>query len=73
MWTIEFKMAPRPPHPLTNQEHVLLLAKPESGSLFGRVTAEFIRCAKESTARDPRVLMRNMRQFMNGLKNYLVR
>ncbi len=55
------------------QEHVLLLSKPESGTLFGRVTAEFIRCAKESAERDPRVLMRNMRQFMNGLKNYLLR
>ncbi len=52
---------------------MLLLSKPESGTLFGRVTAEFIRCAKESAERDPRVLMRNMRQFMNGLKNYLLR
>lgn len=55
------------------QDHVVLLSQPESGSLFGRVTAEFIRCARESAVRDPRILMRNMRQFMNGLKNYLVR
>ena len=52
---------------------MVLLSRPESGSLFGRVTAEFIRCAKESTEKDPRILMRNMRQFMNGLKNYLLR
>jgi hypothetical protein len=55
------------------QNHVMLLARPESGTLFARVTEEFIRCAKESQVQDPRVLMRNMRQFMNGLKNYLLR
>jgi hypothetical protein len=55
------------------QNHVMLLAQPESGTLFARVTEEFIRCAKESPVQDPRVLMRNMRQFMNGLKNYLLR
>ncbi|XP_049533838.1 protein sprint [Anopheles darlingi] len=43
-------------------------------STFSRNISNFIACTKESkTAPHPQVVMRNMRQFMSGMKNYLVK
>ncbi|XP_058826016.1 protein sprint isoform X4 [Topomyia yanbarensis] len=41
-------------------------------STFSRNILNFISCTKESKAA-PQVIMRNMRQFMSGMKNYLVK
>ncbi|KAM7346393.1 src homology 2 domain-containing protein sprint isoform 2-T2 [Cochliomyia hominivorax] len=40
---------------------------------FARNIENFISCTKESREAAPQVVMRNMRQFMNGMKNYLVK
>ena len=48
------------------------LARDET-TIFGMNIAKFVQCTEESKERDPSVVMRNMRQFMNGMKNYLVR
>ncbi|XP_014085357.1 protein sprint isoform X5 [Bactrocera oleae] len=42
-------------------------------STFARNIENFISCTKESREAAPQVVMRNMRQFMNGMKNYLVK
>ncbi len=42
-------------------------------TLFGLSVAKFVQCTEESREKDPAVVMRNMRQFMSGMKNYLVR
>jgi len=34
---------------------------------------QFITCTQESQQSDTRIVMRNMRQFMTGMKNYLIR
>uniref|UniRef100_A0A182K1U2 Protein sprint n=1 Tax=Anopheles christyi TaxID=43041 RepID=A0A182K1U2_9DIPT len=53
--------------------YALYLAnKPDS--TFSRNISNFIACTKESKAAPhPQVVMRNMRQFMSGMKNYLVK
>uniref|UniRef100_A0A4Y0AX31 VPS9 domain-containing protein n=1 Tax=Anopheles funestus TaxID=62324 RepID=A0A4Y0AX31_ANOFN len=49
-----------------------LASKPDS--TFSRNISNFIACTKESKAAPhPQVVMRNMRQFMSGMKNYLVK
>uniref|UniRef100_A0A182Q2Z6 Protein sprint n=1 Tax=Anopheles farauti TaxID=69004 RepID=A0A182Q2Z6_9DIPT len=50
-----------------------LAGKPDS--TFSRNISNFIACTKESKAQapHPQVVMRNMRQFMSGMKNYLVK
>ncbi|XP_036339561.1 protein sprint isoform X2 [Rhagoletis pomonella] len=50
----------------------LQLAQDQS-STFARNVENFISCTKESREAAPQVVMRNMRQFMNGMKNYLVK
>ena len=42
-------------------------------TLFGLSVSQFVQCTEESREKDPAVVMRNMRQFMSGMKNYLVR
>lgn len=42
-------------------------------STFSRNIENFISCTKESRETSPQVVMRNMRQFMSGMKNYLVK
>jgi hypothetical protein len=42
-------------------------------STFARNVENFISCTKESRESTPQVVMRNMRQFMSGMKNYLVK
>ncbi|XP_053696770.1 protein sprint [Sabethes cyaneus] len=44
----------------------------DTESTFSRNISNFIFCTKESKAA-PQVVMRNMRQFMSGMKNYLVK
>ena len=45
----------------------------ESSSLFGQSVGHFLSCTVESREGSPYVVMRNVRQFMTGLKNYLTR
>ncbi|CAB0015899.1 unnamed protein product [Nesidiocoris tenuis] len=41
-------------------------------TVFAQTIDNFISCTKESKETRPQVVMRNMRQFMTGMKNYLV-
>ncbi|KAH8306581.1 hypothetical protein KR018_002850, partial [Drosophila ironensis] len=52
--------------------YTLQLAQDQS-STFARNIENFICCTKESREAAPQVVMRNMRQFMSGMKNYLVK
>ncbi|XP_015034076.2 uncharacterized protein LOC6641409 isoform X6 [Drosophila willistoni] len=52
--------------------YTLQLAQDPS-STFARQIENFICCTKESREAAPQVIMRNMRQFMSGMKNYLVK
>ncbi|KAH8265165.1 hypothetical protein KR044_010618, partial [Drosophila immigrans] len=52
--------------------YTLQLAQDPS-STFARNIENFISCTKESREAVPQVIMRNMRQFMSGMKNYLVK
>lgn len=45
----------------------------DSSSTFSKNIDNFICCTKESREVEPQKVMRNMRQFMNGMKNYLVK
>ncbi|CAG0882884.1 unnamed protein product [Cyprideis torosa] len=40
---------------------------------FAKSISHFITCTKESSESSPFIVMRNMRQFMTGIKNYLVK
>jgi len=40
---------------------------------FSQNIDNFIQCTRESKETTPHVIMRNMRQFMSGMKNYLVK
>ncbi|XP_064091398.1 protein sprint-like isoform X1 [Macrobrachium nipponense] len=44
----------------------------DTSTTFCRAVSNFITCTLESTERDPAVVTRNVRQFMSGMKNYLV-
>lgn len=44
----------------------------DRSTVFARTIDNFISCTKESKETRPQVVMRNMRQFMTGMKNYLV-
>ncbi|CAL4150033.1 unnamed protein product [Meganyctiphanes norvegica] len=39
---------------------------------FSQAVTQFINCTLSSTERDPAIVVRNVRQFMSGMKNYLV-
>ncbi|XP_017870793.1 PREDICTED: protein sprint isoform X4 [Drosophila arizonae] len=52
--------------------YTLQLAQ-DPNSTFARNIENFISCTKESREAAPQVVMRNMRQFMSGMKNYLVK
>lgn len=45
----------------------------DASSTFARNIQNFITCTKEAREITPQVMMRNMRQFMSGMKNYLVK
>lgn len=44
----------------------------DTSTTFSRAIANFLTCTLESPERDPAVVTRNVRQFMSGMKNYLV-
>ncbi|XP_065347669.1 protein sprint isoform X3 [Cloeon dipterum] len=52
--------------------YALQLAADKS-TTFAQNVENFIQCTRESKERSPNVAMRNMRQFMSGMKNYLVK
>ncbi|XP_067011563.2 protein sprint [Anabrus simplex] len=45
----------------------------DSSTTFAQNIDNFISCTRESREVNPQVVMRNMRQFMSGMKNYLVK
>ncbi|XP_064600127.1 uncharacterized protein LOC135466527 isoform X2 [Liolophura sinensis] len=45
----------------------------DQNTTFGCTISNFIQCTKESKEQNPQIVMRNVRQFMNGIKNYLVK
>uniref|UniRef100_A0A1B6C8N4 Protein sprint n=1 Tax=Clastoptera arizonana TaxID=38151 RepID=A0A1B6C8N4_9HEMI len=45
----------------------------DKSTTFAQNIDNFIACTKESREVRPQVVMRNMRQFMSGMKNYLVK
>ncbi|VDM92401.1 unnamed protein product, partial [Litomosoides sigmodontis] len=54
------------------QEYVERLSQ-EENTVFGATLRRFIECTFEAEECDPQVVIRNVRQFLNGLKNYLVK
>lgn len=54
------------------KNYVYRLAQCED-SLFGKSILEFISCTSSSTELSPQVVISNTRQFMNGMKNYLIK
>ena len=50
----------------------MALAQDET-SIFGQNIHNFIACTRESKEKIPQKVMRNMRQFMNGMKNFLAK
>ncbi|CAG9535668.1 unnamed protein product [Cercopithifilaria johnstoni] len=54
------------------QEYVERLSQ-EGNTVFGATLRRFIECTFEAEECDPQVVIRNVRQFLNGLKNYLVK
>lgn len=44
----------------------------DTSTTFSRAVSNFITCTLESPERDPSIVTRNVRQFMSGMKNYLV-
>jgi len=54
------------------ESYTLDLAR-DSSSVFAKNIHNFIACTRESREKVPQKVMSNMRQFMNGMKNYLVK
>uniref|UniRef100_A0A5S6QWH8 Protein sprint n=1 Tax=Trichuris muris TaxID=70415 RepID=A0A5S6QWH8_TRIMR len=54
------------------QKCVIRLAQ-DQGTFIGAQVQSFIRCTTEAHETDPHVVLGNVRQFINGLKNYLVK
>ena len=54
------------------EQYTMQLAK-DGTSTFSKNIENFIACTKESRELVPQNVMRNIRQFMNGMKNYLVK
>ncbi|XP_076030151.1 src homology 2 domain-containing protein sprint isoform X2 [Oratosquilla oratoria] len=44
----------------------------DQSTTFSQAVSNFITCTKESPERDPHRVVQNIRQFMSGMKNYLV-
>nr|XP_045596876.1 protein sprint-like [Procambarus clarkii] len=44
----------------------------DTSTTFSQAVTNFITCTLESPERDPAIVTRNVRQFMSGMKNYLV-
>ncbi|XP_015436399.1 PREDICTED: protein sprint [Dufourea novaeangliae] len=56
----------------TIRTYALQLAADKT-TTFSQNIDNFIQCTKEGKEASPHVVMRNMRQFMSGMKNYLVK
>ncbi|KAE9556727.1 hypothetical protein FO519_000133 [Halicephalobus sp. NKZ332] len=54
------------------QNYVETIAK-DTNTVFGATLRRFIECTIEAEECDPHVVVRNVRQFLNGIKNYLVK
>lgn len=54
------------------RSYALHLASDKS-TTFAQNIDNFIECTLESKETSPQIIMRNMRQFMSGMKNYLVK
>uniref|UniRef100_A0A7E4W3U7 VPS9 domain-containing protein n=1 Tax=Panagrellus redivivus TaxID=6233 RepID=A0A7E4W3U7_PANRE len=54
------------------QAYVEGLAK-DGNTVFGATLRRFIECTIEGEENDPNNVIRNVRQFLNGIKNYLVK
>jgi len=54
------------------QQYVEKLSQDDS-TVFGSTLKRFIECTVEAEECDPQVVIRNVRQFLNGIKNYLVK
>ena len=57
---------------LTIRNFILDLSQ-DTQVLFGKSIKEFINCVNTSVQLNPNILMGNTRQFMNGIKNYLIK
>lgn len=56
----------------STREYALLLASDKT-TVFARSIDNFVCCTVESKEINPSVVMRNVRQFMSGMKNYLLK
>uniref|UniRef100_A0A0N5ADU5 VPS9 domain-containing protein n=1 Tax=Syphacia muris TaxID=451379 RepID=A0A0N5ADU5_9BILA len=54
------------------QEYVERISCDEN-TVFGATLKRFTECTIEGEENDPQVVIRNVRQFLNGMKNYLVK
>ncbi|BFZ11807.1 hypothetical protein BsWGS_14845 [Bradybaena similaris] len=54
------------------REYIIMLSG-DRKTIFGSTVENFIQCTVESHERHPQHVMRNVRQFMTGIKNYLVK
>ncbi|XP_076463753.1 uncharacterized protein LOC143295940 isoform X2 [Babylonia areolata] len=54
------------------RDYIFKLSQDRS-TTFGSTIENFIQCTVESQERTPHHVMRNVRQFMSGIKNYLVK
>lgn len=54
------------------QSYLLSLSS-DNQTLFSRSLTQFVTCTEESREKEPSVVMRNVRQFITGIKNYLLR
>ncbi|KAL8608291.1 hypothetical protein ACOMHN_042158 [Nucella lapillus] len=71
------QLAPCHSHPSESpgrniKEYIHKLSQDHS-TIFGGSIDYFIRCTMESQDKNPHHVMRNVRQFMTGIKNYLVK
>ncbi|CAP30747.2 Protein CBR-TAG-333 [Caenorhabditis briggsae] len=57
------------------QDYVEELAQVKEGdnACFGLTLRQFVQCTTDTKETDPAVVIRNVRQFINGMKNYLVK
>src|SRR3569623_433786 len=63
--------------PLSETDYFLIVyflrLSQDDSTVFGSTLKRFIECTVEAEECDPQVVIRNVRQFLNGFKNYLVK
>lgn len=57
----------------SNPINLLFSLAADETTVFGATLQRFIECTVEAEESDPYVVIRNVRQFLNGIKNYLVK